>query len=338
MKPRMRLFQRKNGVWYVEIERGKNRTLKTKDPVIARQKFKAMQKAALKGKLAEISGESKASLKDFRVKFVEWSENVQTHSTFRGNRLALDKLMEFAGGGTKLSRLSEWHIDQVISQESKKNRSINSINNFVRHIRSVFNKAVTWSYLKTNPFRNIKELSADKRRPDFLSQDEIKRYLASIKDKDLRALVAAYLATGRRRSELLSLNWEDVEWERRRYYVRKAKRNLSRYYPLSKTFETILKGVGKKDEGRIFNRWAHPDTVSHLVKESLVKAGLGHLRLHDLRHTFASTFVSAGGNLRHLQDLLGHTEYRTTEIYAHVAEEQMSEEIERVRLGPIDLG
>jgi site-specific recombinase XerD len=42
-----------------------------------------------------------------------------------------------------------------------------------------------------------------------------------------------------------------------------------------------------------------------------------HLRLHDLRHTFASHFVEAGGDLRTLQDLLGHTEYRTTEIYAH---------------------
>lgn len=67
------------------------------------------------------------------------------------------------------------------------------------------------------------------------------------------------------------------------------------------------------------------------------KAGLGDLHLHTLRHTFAVQFVEKGGNLRVLQELMGHTDYSTTEIYAHVADSHLKQEADRVKLGPIDL-
>jgi site-specific recombinase XerD len=74
-----------------------------------------------------------------------------------------------------------------------------------------------------------------------------------------------------------------------------------------------------------------------MVKKALRAAGFGHLRLHDLRHTFATEFVRSGGNLRVLQELLGHTQFSTTEIYAHVADSHLRIEADRVRF-LVDLG
>jgi len=198
----MRLYQRKHtGVWYVGFERGKSRSLKTKDRAEARRLFKVLEKEALAGRLREITG---------------------------------------AGASPTL---------------------------------------------------------------------------------------AAYLATGRRRSELLALCWEDVDWERGLYYVRRAKRNLSRYYPMSSTLRAILEHLGPQRTGPVFDRWKSPDTVSKKIKAALRAAGFEDCRLHDLRHTFAVRYISERGSLRHLQELLGHTEYRTTEIYAHVVQGEMNDEV-----------
>lgn len=60
------------------------------------------------------------------------------------------------------------------------------------------------------------------------------------------------------------------------------------------------------------------------------------MRLHDLRHTFASLQVMQGRDLRTVQELLGHTEFKTTEIYAHVADDHLAEAVE-INLGPVNL-
>lgn len=335
----MRLYQRKHtGVWYVGFERGKSRSLKTKDRAEARRLFKVLEKEALAGRLREITGAGASpTLAAYRAEFVSWAEAVQTPSTFRANRLALDKLSEVAGETTRLAELGLKHIDSLVRHNKKRGVSPASINNYIRHARSALNKAVDWEYLVENPLHKAKEIPVPKRRPRYLSPEQITTLLSSIEDRRLRALVAAYLATGRRRSELLALCWEDVDWERGLYYVRRAKRNLSRYYPMSSTLRAILEHLGPQRTGPVFDRWKSPDTVSKKIKAALRAAGFEDCRLHDLRHTFAVRYISERGSLRHLQELLGHTEYRTTEIYAHVVQGEMNDEVERVDLGPLDL-
>lgn len=337
MKLSMHLKKRRsNGVWYVIFDGDRRRSLKTTDEAEARRIYKELRKQWLAGKLSDISGECKVTLGDFQKEYLEWAEQAQVRSTFRANRLALQKIVDIAGKNIRLSQVSRKHIDQIIAINAK--LSTASVNNYIRHARSVFNKAVDWQYIKTNPFGNVKELPAQKKPPRYISQDQVSKFFKSIQDTYLRRLVAAYLATGRRRTELLKLDWGDIEWDQGRYFVSRSKTHLSRYYPLSDTFKAILQSMGPREQGRIWTRWTHPDTISHKVKDALKTAGLGHLHLHALRHTFATYFIESGGDLRTLQDLLGHTEYRTTEIYAHVSDKHQAKEIERIKFGPIDLG
>jgi len=337
MKFYMHLKKRKsNGVWYVIFDGDKRRSLKTIDADEANRLYKEIRKQWLAGKLSDISGECKIALGQFQEEYLTWAEQVQGRSTFRANRLALQKLVDIAGKNLRLSQVSRKHADQLIARNS--GLSTASINNYIRHARSVLNKAVDWQHLKSNPFARVRELPKEKKAPSYIGQDQLSKFFASIKDVYLRRLIAAYLATGRRRTELINLKWQDIEWDRGRYFVARSKTHLSRYYPLSDTFKAILKSMETQETGRIWTRWTHPDTVSHRVKDALKTAGLGHLHLHALRHTFASCFIESGGDLRTLQDLLGHTEYRTTEIYAHVSDKHQAKEIERIKLGLIDLG
>jgi integrase len=340
MKIGMRLFRRKLkggkiGNYYVEVDSGKRRSLTTKDKVKARRMFRKLEREYLDKKITMLTGVQSKPLGEYRDEFLEWSENNQPYSTFRANRLALKKLIHQAGEKISLDRISLKHLDLMITAERKKGLKIRSINNYIRHARSSLNKAVEWKYVQRNPLAGAKELPASRTRPKFLTRNQVPRYIASIKDIDLRRLVVAYLATGRRRSELLRLKWKNIDFKKNRYTVT-VKGGKKQEYPINKAFRAVLLAIGKK-EGRVFDRWKHPDTLSHLVKAALVAAGYPNLSLHSLRHTYASMKVLEGRSLKEVQELLGHSEQRTTEIYAHIDDDHLAD-IAEVNLGPMDLG
>jgi integrase len=340
MKIGMRLFRRKLrsgklGNYYVEFDGGERRSLKTKDKIKARRMFRRLETEYLNKKIMMLTGFQTKPLGEYRTEFLEWSENNQPNSTFRANRLALKKLIHQAGEKTSLDRITLKHLDLMITADRKKGLKSRSINNYIRHARSSLNKAVEWNYVRRNPLAGAKELTTSRTKPKFLTRSQIPRYIASIKDIDLRRLVVAYLATGRRRSELLRLEWKDVDLKKNRYTVT-VKGNKKQEYPINTVFRSVLLSIGKK-EGRVFGRWKHPDTISHLIKAALVDAGYPNLSLHSLRHTYASLKVLEGRTLKEVQELLGHSEQRTTEIYAHIEDDHLAE-IAEVNLGPIDLG
>jgi integrase len=335
MKLAMRLFQHR-GIWYVETN-GKRRSLKTRDKAEARRIYAQVKKEWLAGKLAYLTGQCHKTIGDYREEFLAWSEKVQPRSTFRANRLALGKLIHFTGERLMLDRITRKHLDQMIADCRAKNLSTASINIYIRHARAVLNKAVDWEYVQRNPLAGVKQVPVERAIPVYLRKDEAARFMAGIADVDLRRLVTAYLVTGRRRRELLELRWEDIDWDRGSYLVRHPKRGQARWYPVNAMFRAVLAAIGVKDAGPVFTRWRYPDTISKLVKTELTKAGLGHMHLHHLRHTYASLKIMDGTPLKVLQELLGHSEYRTTEIYAHIADDHLAEAAE-INLGPVDLG
>ncbi|MEW5772836.1 MAG: tyrosine-type recombinase/integrase [Thermodesulfobacteriota bacterium] len=334
-----KLYRRRNGYFYARLGRGKEVSLKTKDKRQAEKLFRAIREEFLAGRLSELRGESTKTLGEFREDYVELQEEVTTASTFRANLLALDKLIEVAGATCKLDRVTLKHVDEMLAAHKKKGLKTSSINNYIRHMRAILGKAVQWGYVKPNPLRHAKELRVDKEPPKHLSKEDVLRLLSSIKDPDIRNLVTAFALSGRRRGELMSLTWENVDLERGRYYVPKAKNHLARHYPMTEEFRELLESMKAENEnptGRIFKRWTNRDSVSHLVKGCMRKAGLGHFHLHNLRHAFAALFLEGGGRLKSLQGLLGHTDSRTTEIYAHLGEDYLAEEVKRVSLGTTD--
>ena len=339
MKISMRLFKRydKNNrflSWYAELERGKPKSLKTKDEKEARRLYNRLKRAYLNRKIEVLTGVCSKTLGDYYDEFISWSENAQTRSTFRANRLALDKLIYHAGRSIKLDRISPRHIDLIVAEEKSKGLSPASINNYIRHAKASLNKAVEWQYIKTNPLSDVKQISEPERLPKFMRKSDISHFLANMKDVNLRRLVVAYIATGRRRSELLNLKWKDVDLKNKLYTV-SGKGNRTKTFPINRLFYSVLVSINKSED-RVFYHWKHPDTVSHIVKEALVNAGFSNLNLHSLRHTFASIKATEGKTLRQIQELLGHKDIKATQIYIHLTEDHLAE-ISEIEIGPVEI-
>jgi len=330
--------------YYYKVDK-RRLSLGTSNYSKACQLLARVKDAYLSGKIDHLLGECGMTLGEFKKEYEPWAEETQPKKTFEANMLALRKVIDIEGESQRLDRLTMKTMDELkrLKREKKKDGEKreplknSTINNYIRHAKAVFNKPVEWGYLKANPFRGAKELPKGK-RVEFIDPGKVAGFLNGIKDVDVRRFAAACLATGRRRSEVFRLTWADILWDEGKYYVAKEKRHLCKTYPMNAAFRVVLQSM-PRGRGRIFSRWAHPDSCTHVVKAAMRAAGLGHLCLHDLRHSFAAGFLDNGGALKSLQDLLGHSEFRTTaDTYAHLTDAHLQEAVNLVGFGgPVDL-
>lgn len=142
----------------------------------------------------------------------------------------------------------------------------------------------------------------------------------------LKPAVLLSLHTGLRRAELFGLKWSEIDWEQRIVTVLAdtAKSGTTRHVPLNEEALSILKSW--KQQPGIKSQWVFPGESGrplHDVRKSwdrvLEKAGILAFRWHDLRHSFASRLVMAGVDLNTVRELLGHSDYKMTLRYAHLA-------------------
>lgn len=329
--------------YYYKIE-GRRLSLSTSNYSEACGLLSQIRKAYLKGKVRKITGECDKTLGQFQTEYESWAEDTQPTKTFKANRLALRKIIEIEGKHIRLDRLTMKTMDELkrLKREPKgepKKReplAASTINNYIRHAKAVMNKAVEWGYLRTNPFKGAKQLPQQK-RVAYIAPKDIAAFIKSIEDVEVRRFVVACLATGRRRSELFSLRWEDIQWDKSKYFIAKEKRHLCKTYPMSASFLSVLKSM-PKGRGRIFTRFGHVDSYTHAVKEALKDGGYGHLCLHDLRHSFSVAMLESGGGMKALQKLLGHSEFRVTaDTYADITDDTLADAVNLVKLGPVDL-
>lgn len=118
--------------------------------------------------------------------------------------------------------------------------------------------------------------------------------MASVTDLDERRILTAYIYSGRRRAELLRLEWADVDMERDEYHVRKSKASLSKWYPMHPMFRAVLEAI-VRGEGRIFARWQHPDSITHLAAtEPRTGSKSNHGSNHKSHADYTTTCRTAG--------------------------------------------
>ncbi len=327
----MKLFRRSNGYWYIRFERGKERSLRTKDRRLAERLFREIQKEALKGRLVILEKQEKISLSEFTKEYLAWAEAHKASSTTKRDAWALNHFLEFVGD-RPLRSISAKLVEDYRTFLLQRGRKPSSVNVEYRHLKAAFNKAKDWGYLKENPFARLKPLKEPKSPPKFLSREEVGRLLAYLKenDPDFHDLVLFGLETGARRIEILRLRWEDVDWRRKRIRLH-GKGDKDREIPMTSSIEDLLRARGPKPCGRVFP-YTHHDTITHKWKKTMRKLGMNY-RFHDLRHTTASWLVMNGAPLKVVQELLGHTDIRVTQIYAHLSRDYLREVLEATFAG-----
>lgn len=199
-------------------------------------------------------------------------------------------------------------------------------------IRQVLNKAVEWGVIEVNPIGRVKLFNPDNRLENYLDPAQLERLLEVLRTDESRPVcnVALYLlSTGARLNEALAAKWEHIDREGRvwRIPASTSKSKRIRSVPLNDSALEVLDQLGT--EGRSPYLFASHRTEGHLGWVHKVwdrlrkKAGLPKLRLHDLRHQFASLLVNSGRTLYEVQKILGHSSSSVTERYAHLSAKSM---------------
>ncbi|MBI9081476.1 MAG: site-specific integrase [Pseudodesulfovibrio sp.] len=241
------------------------------------------------------------------------------------------------GHRTPLHHIRPRHGDHYISHCSKRGLQPASVVNHYRHLHTAFNIAMAWDYIDENPFSKVQPPRIYKKPPQYIPLEECAAFVNGIEDHDKRMLITAYLATGRRRCELLDLEWENINWDRSEYTVHVTKIHRDLVFPINDLFHEVLveQCIFWGQHDLVFPRWKNPDSVTHWVKQELTKAGYGDLHLHNFRHSFACGFVLNDGDIYVLMKLLGHSNVSTTMIYADVSRDKLAVEVNRIRFGPM---
>lgn len=173
----------------------------------------------------------------------------------------------------------------------------------------------------------IKRPHKDKKLPVVLSKEEVAKILSSIDNIKHKAILMIIYSAGLRVGEVVKLKVEDVDSNRMLVHVKGAKGRKDRYTLLSKTALEILREYWRKYkpakwlfEGARDGRYLSTRTVEKLLTHACEKAGIKkEVSVHTLRHSFATHLLESGTDLRYIQELLGHANSKTTEIYTHVS-------------------
>ncbi|HIH12456.1 MAG: phage integrase family protein [archaeon GW2011_AR9] len=167
--------------------------------------------------------------------------------------------------------------------------------------------------------------------PDVLTREEVKRLLGVLTHTKSRIIVKLLYSSGIRLSECLHLNVDDLELGNKMGWVRGGKGGKDRMFILSDdVVQEILVYVNVHSLRRGFLFQGHdgkaltPRNLQKIVKGAALRADI-HKRItpHKLRHSFATHLLEAGTDIRIIQELLGHANLQTTQIYTKVSQEQM---------------
>jgi len=236
----------------------------------------------------------------------------QFHSNKYPEQLEIEDIIHFNTGYILRKNLSASYQNQVI----------NAIKLFYRNR---FNRVME--------LNNIQRPRREKRLPNVLSKQEIKAILETPTNLKHRAMLSLIYACGLRRSELLNLTLKDVLSDRNLLFIRQSKGKKDRVVPISNKIIEMLRDYYKaykpKEwlfEGQIPNTKYSEKSLENVLKQSLFKTKINKkVSLHWLRHSYATHLLESGTDLRYIQELLGHSSSRTTEIYTHVSTKNLQQ-------------
>jgi len=252
--------------------------------------------------------------------------------SWRSDRSRLDAHLIPYFGSMKLEDITPLAVEKYRSARLR-SVSKSSTNREMALLKVMFNLAIDWGFVSENPLRRVKMFSEkDNLKERVLSEDEEARLLAAAAPH-LRMVITGLLATGARISELMALKWAAVDLERDTVLLTKTKSGRNRVIPINAQLRGVLDALrARSTNGRVFvgPKGQPVGSVRTSFEGACRRAGLEGLRLHDLRHTFATRLVRRGVDIITVQSLLGHSSVTTTERYTHTGEEQKREAVRRL--------
>lgn len=268
------------------------------------------------------------------LRYLEIEKNASAH-TILNYKLDLESFRDFLKD-IEIEKVDYLFVRKYLASLKEKKISSRSISRKLSALKSFFKFLIKDKYLGVNPADALSYPKLEKRLPKFLTEADVVRLIespdpASLKGARDRAILETLYSTGIRISELVSLKEDQIDFIGSTIIVA-GKGKKERMLPIG---ERALSAIRKYLQMR-------QDTVSQVVFLNKNKKPLGgrgirkmldhyiltaslkeHISPHTLRHTFATHLLNHGADLRSVQELLGHANLSTTQVYTHLTTEKL---------------
>jgi len=224
----------------------------------------------------------------------------------------------------------EFGVDQITCLHLEKYRaerladgvSKSTTNRELAILSRIFSLGIDWGLGSENPVKKIRFFSEQENAKERILTGEEEIRLLKASPGHLKPILIVALNTGMRRGEILGLKWSQVDLERRVIKVERTKSGKNRFVfmnsALFKVFEELHKDRVDREQVFVNPKTGRPfRDIKRAFKSACEKAEIENLRIHDLRHTFASRLVERGADLITVKELLGHSTVKMTERYTH---------------------
>ena len=262
--------------------------------------------------------------------FVKATKRRSTHDLYLFNKHFRSTL-----GSKLLTDITSEDIDAWMLAQVEAGYKASTVNKHAAMLNRILNIGLHWGYLEHNVFKGavIRKLPTGDYVQRFLTRNEISQLLSACKQSThpyLHLFVKLLLLTGARKSELRLAKWKDIDANSSELLIAVSKSGRSRKVILSTHALAVLDQVRVRSEAlglqTTRDSWVFPNprtklpyTSFHIAFfESRRRAGLDAVRIHDLRHTYASLLINNGASIYEVQQLLGHYHISMTERYAQL--------------------
>ncbi|WP_167470117.1 tyrosine-type recombinase/integrase [Vreelandella andesensis] len=226
-----------------------------------------------------------------------------------------------------LDNITKRHVVDVISCHAKHSKP-SSTNRLMTVIQCLFNCALAWDVpgLTTNPANKLAKRKDPYQRDRYLTHEELRALWKAIdcsQAEMLPYIVRMLIFTGARKNEVAHAQWTDIDWYTKQWRIPKNKSGKVRFVPLSDAAINLLCELKPKSKSAYI--FANPKTQKpyvnfyHSWNTARKEAGITNIRIHDLRHTYASYLVNIGIPIYEVKEILGHANIATTQRYAHLS-------------------
>ncbi|MCU0666574.1 MAG: tyrosine recombinase XerC [Candidatus Omnitrophica bacterium] len=270
------------------------------------------------------------------LRYLEIERNYSRH-TLLNYSLDLNDFMKFLGEKS-LESVDYLTLRKYLATLKEKSMQSRTMGRHLSTLRSFFKFLTREGHIKTNPALSISSPKLDKHLPQFMTEEEVTRLISSVipKDQDDKlsyrdlAIIETFYSTGMRISELVGLNQEDVDFIGCVIKVR-GKGKKERIVPIGDHAISAIRNylvhrasmvaaVFLNKNGRRITDRGVRDIVGKYLRLTAAKKGISP---HTLRHSFATHLLNRGADLRSVQELLGHANLSTTQIYTHLTTERL---------------
>ena len=260
--------------------------------------------------------------KHYLPRYCDWSE-----STRKGNAGRL-RLLCVEWDSRALSSLTARDIKTYLKRREAEGLSIASQNRYLATLKAILKAAVAYGHCRANPADGVTMRREDQQVPDALTEVQVQALIRECSD-EIRPVVIVAVDTGLRRSELFGLTWADIDLEEGKLTVGKSKTGDFRVVWLPDRSQQVLADMNaQKADRKVVDVRVFPFTdIKKGLDAAGGRAGIGHVHMHQLRHSYATRLRDKGVPLDRIKELLGHKTMQMVLRYAKARPEQTREAV-----------